>query len=399
MDALTTALLDLLPRVGPALLFVLALLETCFVTGLVVPAGVALLLASALAAAGTLSLPVVVASASAGALAGDSIGFWVGRRVGARFLDSDRALGGLTPDRRRRIDRILAGEPLVSVALARVVSFVRTLMPMAAGASPLAYRRFLLFDVLGVVAWAALYVGIGWVAGESWETLNNALGLVGVGVFLLAMAWLWLRRRRRRGAPLSVALTGNVAAGKSSVAEVWRQAGVPLVSADALARDASAPGSEGLAAISAAFGPEAIAADGSLDRGWMRDRVFRDPEARARLEGILHPRIQTLRERWVERQRRAGARWVAAEIPLLFEAGLEDQFDVVVLVDAPVAERRRRLIDERGLDPEEADRVIAAQMDPLLKRSRSDYVIDNDGDRAHLRERAAEVLERVRKRS
>lgn len=397
VDALTETLLRLLPEVGPVLLFALAVLETCFITGLVIPAGVALLLASALVAAGTLSLVPVLLYALGGALVGDSVGFWVGRFSGRALDASRRRIGGLSAGQRRRVDRILSSHPLVSVSFARAVAFVRTLMPMAAGASRLSYPRFLVYDLIGVGAWAALYVGIGWIAGESWHRAGNVLGLVVGTLFVLGTWRLWARRRAAaRPGLLSVALTGNVAAGKSTVADVWRAQGVPMVSADELARRASAPGSEGLAAIREAFGPEALSADGSLDREWMRARVFGNDAERARLEAILHPRIRALRDAWMDAQRRARARLVVAEVPLLFETGMEDDFDRVVLVDATDEVRRARLLEGRGLDPEVADKLMASQMDPELKRARSDYVIENDGDLAQLRSRAREVLGQLR---
>ena len=104
----------------------------------------------------------------------------------------------------------------------------------------------------------------------------------------------------RRG-PVSVALTGNVASGKSAVAEAWRHAGVPVVSADDLAREAVRPGSDALDEVREAFGGDVIREDGTLDRAAVRERVFRHDPARRRLEGILHPRIRALREAWMER--------------------------------------------------------------------------------------------------
>ena len=156
----------------------------------------------------------------------------------------------------------------------------------------------------------------------------------------------------------SVALTGNAAAGKSAVATAWARAGVSVVSADELARQAVAPGSPGLAEVRAAFGDDVLAADGTLDRGALRRRVFSDDEARRRLEGILHPRIRTLRSAWMEERRNAGDALVVAEIPLLFETGHEGDFDAVVLVDAPDAVRLGRLVEQRGLSEEEARRVM-----------------------------------------
>lgn len=198
---------------------------------------------------------------------------------------------------------------------------------------------------------------------------------------------------------LSVALTGNVAAGKSAVADVWREAGIPVVSADDLSREVTAPGTPGLAEVVDAFGGEVLRADGTLDRSRLRARVFGDEEARRRLESILHPRIGAARRRWTEERRREGAAVVAAEIPLLFETGTEGEYDVVVFVDAPEAERLRRLRETRGLEEEEARRIMEAQMPAPEKRERAHLVLENSGTLADLRARALVALDLLRARA
>jgi dephospho-CoA kinase len=198
---------------------------------------------------------------------------------------------------------------------------------------------------------------------------------------------------------LNVALTGNVGSGKSTVAGLWAAAGVPVVSADELARQAVLPGSPGLAAVEAAFGDVVLAPDGTLDRERLRDIVFRDDERRAELEGILHPLIRAARSEWVAERRAEGAPFVVSEIPLLFETGAERDFDVTVLVDAPVELRRDRLVQTRGLSPDEAGRVMSAQMDPARKRAAADVIIDNSGTLDELEEEASRVLTELRARS
>lgn len=198
---------------------------------------------------------------------------------------------------------------------------------------------------------------------------------------------------------LKVGLTGNIAAGKSSVARVWRALGAALVDADELARRAVEPGSPGLARVVEAWGPGVLDASGALDRAALRAIVFADPEARARLEGIVHPAVYALREEEYRRAAEAGAPLVVADIPLLFEVGLADEFDVVVLVDAPEEERMRRLVEDRGLDPEEAGRMVAAQMPAELKRARADLVIDNSGTLAELEARAREAWGELARRA
>ncbi len=399
MEGIATSLLDGVAASGPSLLFALTFLETCFITGLVVPAGVALLFGAALSGAGTLSLPAVVGSAVAGAALGDSVGFWVGRKGDASWRRSRWLSGALNARRRQRMDRMLAGSPFVSVSLARVVSFVRTVMPLAAGGSGLSYGRFLLFDALGIALWATLYVGLGWFAGEHGRSVNGVLAVIGLVVFAAAVQM--VLERSESGPPKArrVALTGNVGAGKSTVGKLWRGEGVPVASSDEFARAASAIGSEGLDEIARAFGTEAVQADGSLDRAWLRAQVFGDEAARERLEAILHPRIKALREAWEAEQEDAGERLLVTEIPLLFETGTETEFDTVVLVDAPEAERLERLVETRGLTPEVAQRIIDAQLPSSQKRPLSDIVIDNDADLDTLRRRSQDALTQLREGS
>jgi dephospho-CoA kinase len=195
---------------------------------------------------------------------------------------------------------------------------------------------------------------------------------------------------------LSVGLTGNVGSGKSTVASLWRAAGVPVVSADELSRRATEPGSRGLEAVRGAFGDSVLSSDGSLDRAAMRSLVFADVVARERLESILHPIIAELRSEWLEERRAAGDALVVSEVPLLFENHLESGFDAVVLVDATAATRLDRLVRIRGLAAEEAARIMAAQMDPGEKRHRADYVVANDGTMEALEQESARVLADLR---
>jgi len=198
---------------------------------------------------------------------------------------------------------------------------------------------------------------------------------------------------------LRVALTGNIASGKSSVARVWARLGAPVIDADALARRAVEPGSPALDRIARAFGPEVLEPGGGLDREAMREIVFRDEAARRRLEAIVHPEVARLRAEEERRLEREGARIVVNDIPLLFEVGLEDEFDVVVLVDAPEAVRLDRLVRDRGLDPEEARRMIAAQMPAESKRRRADIVIENVGTLEELEASAERVWRELERRA
>lgn len=198
---------------------------------------------------------------------------------------------------------------------------------------------------------------------------------------------------------LRIGLTGNAASGKSTVARLLAEHGMPVIDADQLAREAVAPGSPALAAIAARFGPTVLGPDGALDRAAMRRLVFADADARHALEAIVHPEVARLRAMRLDTLAHAGTPLVVLEIPLLFEAGLTGEVDVVVLVDAPADVRRRRLQETRGLSRAEADALMDAQAPPAAKRSRADYIIDNEGMPASLDARVRTLATELRRRA
>lgn len=199
-----------------------------------------------------------------------------------------------------------------------------------------------------------------------------------------------------------VALTGNIASGKSAVAEEWAREGTAIIDADALARDAVAPGMPALEQIRTEFGDGVLTPEGTLDRAALRRIVFRDADRRKQLEGILHPEIARLRDEREATLDEAGQNVVAHVIPLLFETGMQGGFDAVVLVDAPEETRLDRLTRLRGLQPAEAKAMIAAQMPAARKRTLLDglraftLVIENTGTLDELRERARDAWRRIR---
>ncbi len=193
---------------------------------------------------------------------------------------------------------------------------------------------------------------------------------------------------------LVVGLTGNIASGKSTVAQLLVARGVPLIDADVLAREAVAPGSAALSRIAVRW-PRVLAGDGSLDRGALRRIVFASAADRAALDAIMHPGIARRREELLAAMRARGERIVVCDIPLLFETGLDERMDTVVLVDAPESVRLERLTRDRGLPADEAKAIVAAQMPSSAKRQRADFVIDNDGSLAALAARVDEVWRAV----
>lgn len=174
---------------------------------------------------------------------------------------------------------------------------------------------------------------------------------------------------------LRVALTGGMATGKSYVAARLRAAGVPVVDADVLAREAVAPGSAGLKAVEGRFGGEVLNADGSLDRARLAERVFADPAARRALEAIVHPAVRAAIDAFWSDQP-AATPFAVADIPLLFETGREADFDVVIVAACPPAMQIERIMRRDGATRDHAERRLAAQLPIEDKVRRADYVID-----------------------
>ena len=189
-----------------------------------------------------------------------------------------------------------------------------------------------------------------------------------------------------------VALTGGVAAGKSAVAARFTLLGVPVHDADVAARAVVEPGSEGLAAIIAAFGADVLDADGRLDRAAMRQRVFANPAARLALEAIIHPRVrQWLRDRVLTERHP----YCLLAIPLLAENVAHYRWvDRVLLVDAPEARQLARLVARDGIDEALARRMIEQQASRAERLAIADDVIDNSGDEPALDDAVSELHRR-----
>ena len=189
---------------------------------------------------------------------------------------------------------------------------------------------------------------------------------------------------------LRVGLTGGLAGGKSTVAGWLRDAGFTVVDADRLVADLYQPGGQGAALVRQLFGPEAIDAEGGVDRAKVADRVFSDPEARRAREQAIHPLV---RERFTEIAR--GARGVVVlEATLLVEAGYGPMFDFIVTVEADAEARLRRAI-ARGLDEASARARLVAQGDGKERKEAAHRVIDNCGGLPHLRRQVDELIEEL----
>jgi dephospho-CoA kinase len=193
---------------------------------------------------------------------------------------------------------------------------------------------------------------------------------------------------------MRVGLTGGVASGKSSVSAILEELGAVVIDADLLAREVVAPGTEGLEEIEKAFGPEVLDSEGALDRPAMGRIVFADPQKRAVLEGIIHPRV---RARGAELEAAAGPDAVVVhDIPLLTETGQGAAFDAVLVVEAPAEVQVARMTGLRGMTEADARARMAAQATPEQRRAIATYVIENTGTREDLRHRVTEVFEELR---
>lgn len=179
-----------------------------------------------------------------------------------------------------------------------------------------------------------------------------------------------------------IGLTGGIGSGKSAVTELFRAHGIEVVDADEVAHVLSAPGAAGAAAVIAAFGPAARAADGALDRRWLREQAFANTAFRQRLEGLLHPLIG------VEIQARMAAMtspYGIVSAPLLLERGnLLAAIERVLVVDVPEDEQVRRAVARGGLDATAVRAIMATQLGRAERLAHADDVIDNAGPLAAL---------------
>lgn len=188
-----------------------------------------------------------------------------------------------------------------------------------------------------------------------------------------------------------IGLTGGIASGKSTVARELSALGVTVIDADALAREIVAKGTEGLAEVVRAFGEDVLRPDGSLDRERLGARVFQDPDARARLNAITHPRIGQLSAERIAAAIESDSPYVVYEAPLLVETGAHRGLAALVVVAIPPETQLTRLIARDGLSTEAANARLAAQAPLEAKLAAADYVIRNDAGLPELRAQVAQV--------
>ena len=192
-----------------------------------------------------------------------------------------------------------------------------------------------------------------------------------------------------------IGLTGGIGSGKTSVADLLRSHGLPVIDADQLARDVVEPGQPALAELADAFGADILHADGTLNRGELAARAFASEDATQRLNDITHPRIMALRDELIDDARDDGEPAVIYDMPLLVEKGQHEDMDLVVVVHVDVEKRIERLVNGRGLDEADVRRRIAAQATDEERLAVADVIIDNNGPREKLEPQVQALVDQI----
>ena len=192
----------------------------------------------------------------------------------------------------------------------------------------------------------------------------------------------------------TIGLTGSIGMGKSTTAAMFAEYGVPVFDADAAVHALYAPGGRAVPLIRAVF-PDAITSEGGVDRAALAAHMRADPLNLDVLTSFIHPWVRDMRDAFVAEARRGGARAVVFDIPLLFETGGEAQVDAVVVVSAPAAVQRERVLTRPGMSEEQFQHILSRQMPDADKRSRADYVIDTSRGLDDARRQVREVLQAI----
>ncbi len=195
----------------------------------------------------------------------------------------------------------------------------------------------------------------------------------------------------------SVALTGGIASGKTTVANLLAEHGALLIDSDQLAREVVEPGTPGLAQVVTRFGEQVLTQAGSLDRQALGEIVFADAAARADLNAIVHPLVRRRRAELIAQA--AADQIVVSVIPLLVETGLVDQFDAVVVVDVPSQTQVARLVRRNDISPEQAQARLDAQASRAERLAAADWVVTNSGSRAELEAQVERLWSQMRSKA
>lgn len=190
---------------------------------------------------------------------------------------------------------------------------------------------------------------------------------------------------------LRIGLTGGIGCGKSAACQLFSELGIPVIDADQISREVVAPGTTGLIALTQLLGTTILTPEQKFDRQALRARIFADPALRQRIEAILHPLIK---QRMIEQSTALHAPYVILAIPLLLEAGWHDMVDRILVIDCPVETQLKRTMLRDGISHEQAEAIIAAQMNRAARLAQADDIVTNDGALSQLREHISALHQR-----
>jgi len=193
-------------------------------------------------------------------------------------------------------------------------------------------------------------------------------------------------------------LTGGIATGKSTAAEIFRKFGESVINADEVAHQVVRPGSDGLAQVIQVFGPGLLLPDQSLDRKKMAKLVFQNPDQLRKLESILHPLVKSVVASQKLAEEKKGTKLLIYDVPLLFEKNMQDQFDSTILIACSEKLQRDRLIHRDHLTDAEVDARLQNQMPTAKKRKLAEFVIENETTQTELEQHLKQVLAKIKKR-
>lgn len=193
-----------------------------------------------------------------------------------------------------------------------------------------------------------------------------------------------------------IGLTGSIGMGKSTVAQMFAEEGAPAFNSDEAVHALYAPGGAAVAPVGAVF--PGVVRDGAVDRTALSAALATDPSGFKKLEAIVHPLVRAAQLAFLDQHRAAGVRAAVLDIPLLFEGNAEENFDAVVVVSAPPAVQRARVLSRPGMSVEKFEQLLARQVPDAEKRARADFVIDTGGDFDATRAQVRAVLDALRER-
>lgn len=193
-----------------------------------------------------------------------------------------------------------------------------------------------------------------------------------------------------------IALTGGIASGKSTVSQWFINKGIPVIDCDALVHSSYNEGGLMYQAVVDAFGPRIINGQGQIDRKQLGEIVFENPAALRQLSDLTHPIVSSMVDQRVKVLQEEGHRLIIVDIPLLYESGMQQHYDKVIVVYVPPELQLKRLIQRSGLDHDQAQKRIDSQMNLLEKAERADYIIHNEGGIEELHHRLESLLEALK---